>query len=576
MDEKMKRLVQWIQIPDLLPLPVMDRVFEECTAAFKDDGCMVRRVSSWEELEDGGLLFMDDAAGHYTELRSHHDRIALQCPNSIIIAWYWTDPTYRPFSRMIVTGELYLHLGSIPQEKKEYMLRPDFVPLMLRANDAPEKIGTYIRTCKIDYCFMGGGYREDWVPPSPEFTGIYHRVIYNNYLSYEERRSIYLSSQFALAFQSDENIRTGHLSQRIFEGLAYGCIVFCENPLATKVTDGAVIHVTSREDLWQKMREWKSHPERIVEQQKRGYDWIKRYGTNRTSMALLWSRIQSRFHVEWDISSSIVSGNLMGGLGNQLFQLAATYAHAHKHGARFAIQKRDDNGNRAFYWDHLLSAFTPFLTSSLPIDHFESFEEIHATIYFPIRPPSTLSTGLWIKGYFQSEKYFSTYTMKQKLRHLFRAPSDVEHGVYHSYPYLIRNSHRVVVLHSRQTDYWIHPQLHGPLDGTYYRRALDRILPHVSEPIFLLTGDDPSFWSGIKSHIPEVFQHPHILLQHETDVRTFILLQQFNYFIMSNSTFIWWAIWMANPKKVIAPSRWFGPIGPSQWEDVYHPDWERV
>jgi hypothetical protein len=101
-------------------------------------------------------------------------------------------------------------------------------------------------------------------------------------------------------------------------------------------------------------------------------------------------------------------------------------------------------------------------------------------------------------------------------------------------------------------------------------------LPHISEPIFLLTGDDPSFWSEIGSYIPEVFQNPHIILQNETDVRTFILLQQFKYFIMSNSTFIWWVVWMANSKKVIVPKKWFGPKGLSNWEDVYDPEWEQV
>jgi hypothetical protein len=572
----MKRLVQWIQIPELFPLPVMDRVFEECTAAFKDDGCIVKRVTSWEELEDGGLLFLDDAAGRYLELRSQHDRIANQCPNSIMIAWYWMDPSYRPFSRMIVTGELYVYRERTSHEKRSFMLRPDFVPLMLRANESPELIGTHQRTDTMDYCFMGGGYKQDWVPPSPEFTGVYHQVIYNNYLSYDERRSIYLSSRFSLAFQSDENIQTGHLSQRIFEGLAYGCIVFCENPLASQFTDGAVIHVTSREDLWAKMREWKSQPDRMRDQQKKGYEWSKRYGTNRTSMALLWSRIQSRFHVQWNVSQKVIGAHLMGGLGNQMFQLAAGFAYAYENGAQLKIEKREENGHRTFYWDNLLSSFSLFLCPSFTNLNLTLWQDGFATVYRPLPQVNSLDNGVLLNGYFQSGKYFKKYGVRNKLRYLFRAPYDLEHGVYHSYPYLIRNSHRVVVLHCRRTDYLIHRDFHGPLDGEYYRQALDRILPHISEPIFLLTGDDPSFWSEIRNDIPEVFQNPHIILQNETDVRTFILLQQFKYFIMSNSTFIWWVVWMANSNKVIVPKQWFGPKGLSNWEDVYDPEWEQV
>jgi hypothetical protein len=577
MELKMKRLVQWLQIPDMAPLPVMDRVFEECTSAFLDDGCRVKRVTTWEELEDGGLLFFDDAAGHYLEHKVHHERIARMCPNSVMIAWYWTDPMYHPFPRMIVTGEWYMNLDRTAPDTRAYMLRPDFVPLGLRANEPPEKIGTYSREVTMDYCFMGGGYKMDWIPPHPEFTGLYHRVIYTNYLSYEERRHVYLSSRFALAFQSDPNIQTGHMSQRIFEGLAYGCIVFCENSLASKVTDGAVIHVTSKEDLWAKMREWKTYSDdRIQAQQQKGYDWIKKYGTNRTSMERIWNRIQSRFHVDWDRSSSVIGVSIMGGLGNQCFQLAAAYACAEENGAQLQIQKQETNGNRSFYWGSCLSSFIRWMNPSVTSLSLPIWNDGLATVYRAIPLLNSSTHGLFLNGYFQSSKYFKTYGIKEKLRKLFRAPSDLEHSIYHAYPYLIRNAHRVVVLHARRTDYLIHHAFHGPLDGAYYRRALDRIVQHVSEPIFLLTGDDPAFWSEIKDDIPEVFQHPHIVLQQETDVRTFILLQQFNYFIMSNSTFMWWVVWLSHSKKAIVPAKWFGPAGLQQWEDLYEPEWERV
>ena len=42
---------------------------------------------------------------------------------------------------------------------------------------------------------------------------------------------------------------------------------------------------------------------------------------------------------------------------------------------------------------------------------------------------------------------------------------------------------------------------------------------------------------------------------------------------MSNSTFIWWCVWLSNAQQVIAPSKWFGPLGPSEYEDIYEPSW---
>lgn len=597
----MKRLIQWIQISDFAPLPVMDRVFEECTSAFEDDGCVIRRVTRWEEVEDGGLLFMDDAAGRYhlSEFRSSFQRLAALCPNSVVIGWYWEHPGCENesfFPRILRLSEHYVYRRQASPARQAYMLRSDVVPLLLRAKEAPERIGGYSRDIRRDYCFMGGGYKKDWLPPaSLGFTGLYHEVTNHNFLSYEERRDIYLGTRFSLAFQSDENLRTGHLSQRVFEGLAYGCIVFCENPLAEQYTRGAVITVPSREELWAKMKEWKEAPlEKVQAQQERGYEWSRRFGTNRTSMALLWRRIQSRFHVEWDISPfSTVSVSVIGGLGNQLFQLAAGWAHAHQQGASFKIQRREENGNRTFYWDTLLTLFVPHLRFTLP-PVTEKWEGGPATVYRPIPPlsssppslppslpPSPSSSFLHrhLEGYYQSSSYVGGYTSKQRLRHLFRASSDIEHEVYHAYPELMRCARRVIVLHARRTDYLQHAGFHGPLPISYYQNAVERCLAEewVKDPIFLLTGDDPAFWSNLAADLPQVHARPHILLREESDVRTFVLLQQFRHFIMSNSTFIWWVVWMAGPSvHCIVPKQWFGPSGLSEWEDIYEPGWVRL
>jgi hypothetical protein len=183
-----------------------------------------------------------------------------------------------------------------------------FAPLKLRANESPNLVGKYDRSYKRDYCFMGGGYKIDWVPS--DFTGLYHRVIYDNYLSYNERREIYLSSTFSLAFQSDENIRTGHLSQRIFEGLAYGCVTLCENKLAEDVTNGAVVHISSKEDLIAKMNYYKKHPELIATKQQQGYDWIRKYGTNRVSIKSFLDKIKELYNMEF--TESKAKNNILG------------------------------------------------------------------------------------------------------------------------------------------------------------------------------------------------------------------------------------------------------------------------
>jgi glycosyltransferase involved in cell wall biosynthesis len=297
----MKRLIQIIQVPELSPLPVMKQVFSELTPAFYDYDCNVHIIQSLEEIEDGGILFLDDAAGDYKKYRHIYDKINKLCPTGIYVCWYWRDTTFRPFEKMIYTGEYYINLHNASHETQQYMTLPKYVPLKLRANDPPGIIGIYRRNIIRDYCYMGGGYKMDWVKILNEkgFTGLYHRVLWDNYLSYNDRRRIYLSSTFALGFQSDENIKNGHLSQRIFEGLAYGCVVLCENVIAANYTDGAVVHVESEDDMAEKMKYYLAYPDEIVKKQQEGYKWIKEHGTNRHSVLLYLDFIYRQYREEF-------------------------------------------------------------------------------------------------------------------------------------------------------------------------------------------------------------------------------------------------------------------------------------
>jgi hypothetical protein len=273
------------------------------------------------------------------------------------------------------------------------------------------------------------------------------------------------------------------------------------------------------------------------------------------------------------MSVPIVSVNIMGGLGNQMFQIAAAYAYSRIMGGKLQIQHILDNGNRPLYWESLLQRIKPYLVQSLP-SSLELWTEKENNMYEDIGPLPL--QGKYLKGYMQTSKYFYSDTIKQEIKALFLPQESLFEDCKARYAYLLKNKDRVVVMHARRTDYLKAAEFHGPLTGAYYAEAVQKMMERVINPIFLLCSDDQSFWNEICNDIPQVFEHEHVILDDDSDLRTFTLLQQCHHFIMANSTFIWWCVWMADAKNVFVPHKWFGPKGPKIYSDIFEPNWEFI
>jgi len=274
------------------------------------------------------------------------------------------------------------------------------------------------------------------------------------------------------------------------------------------------------------------------------------------------------------MAERIVSVNIKGGMGNQMFQVAAAYVYALREKGNLQIRymdRHEKNDGRDIFWDSIFIRVRDCLVPRLP--PLKVWKEISPITYTEI-PPLT-DEGIYLTEYMQSSKYFGDEESKQAVKKLLRADDEQKKEVNGRYQALIDQKHRVVVLHARRTDYLLHAGVHGPLMGDYYKEAVSRAMKVIENPIFVLASDDNSYWGHIESYIPEVFSHEHYTI-HESDVHTMYLLQQFENFIMSNSTFFWWIVWLADAKHVWVTSQWFGPRGPKEFEDVYEPNWERI
>ena len=105
----------------------------------------------------------------------------------------------------------------------------------------------------------------------------------------------------------------------------------------------------------------------------------------------------------------MISCNLKGGLGNQLFQIFTTISYALINKQPFGFHDIYDLKygitKRHTYWHNFLSTLKRFLSNSLPsmiILKEKSFE------YNEL--PKSIEEHVMLDGYFQSPKYFENYS----------------------------------------------------------------------------------------------------------------------------------------------------------------------
>jgi len=96
--------------------------------------------------------------------------------------------------------------------------------------------------------------------------------------------------------------------------------------------------------------------------------------------------------------------------------------------------------------------------------------------------------------------------------------------------------------------------------ANYYQRALDHILQHVRHPRIFVFADFPE-WAkqNLKASVPLEF------VTHNgpsKDFEDFWLMTKCRHFVIANSTFSWWAAWLADyaEKLVVAPKAALGRL----------------
>jgi hypothetical protein len=246
--------------------------------------------------------------------------------------------------------------------------------------------------------------------------------------------------------------------------------------------------------------------------------------------------------------------NIIGGLGNQLFQYATGKRLADIHGVEHKIDITgfEEYKLHAYSLDKFnISAplATPEEITALRSNDRTYISEVSSFVDSRVL---TAGPDTYLRGHWQSEQYFSDIRSSLLSEYTLRAPlNEADLSVLS----LITSSHSVVI-HIRRMDYATNAH-HGLCDLSYYDEAIAHTAQSVPEPTFFIFSDDPAW---VKENLKTTF--PCVYVDHNDATRNYAdvyLMSQCQHFIIANSTFSWWGAWMSTHehKIIVAPKQWF-------------------
>jgi hypothetical protein len=247
-------------------------------------------------------------------------------------------------------------------------------------------------------------------------------------------------------------------------------------------------------------------------------------------------------------SFAILTTNVQGGLGNQLFIIFAALGTAISQNKIFKITKHDSTYPRGTYWDTLLSKLPTVEKIEERIDH--NFEEKDYSIVEAI-PVYKGNTS--IKGFFQSSFYFSH--ISEKIREIIGLKK-IDQMIVDKKIKKLRekwSGKDLIMIHVRRGDYLKHSDFHLNLPKEYYYKSLKHF--DQDKSVFIIFSDDIEYCKN------ELFKDIHLNFDYISDVdyRELIMMSMMDGGIIANSSFSWWGAWLMDPKcekKIVAPDRW--------------------
>jgi len=262
----------------------------------------------------------------------------------------------------------------------------------------------------------------------------------------------------------------------------------------------------------------------------------------------------------------MITTQLRGGLGNHMFQIAATYALALDNNDDCAFEHAITIGQESTraYINNIYSRIK-FVSSDEIKSKSKYFE---SNFYFQ---QLSYKSNLQLVGYFQSEKYFKYHS--KKIRALFEPTDNIIQYIRDKYSSILNGN--TVAMHIRRGDYLKTTHL-AECSEEYYQNAIK----DFTECDIIVFSDDIE-WCKVNFK-----GNNFIFIEGEEDYIDLYLMSMCKNNIIANSSFSWWGAWLNNNKnkKVVAPKIWFNRGTEQYWclnqnklintEDLYCEGWK--
>ena len=278
----------------------------------------------------------------------------------------------------------------------------------------------------------------------------------------------------------------------------------------------------------------------------------------------------------------MITCNLMGGLGNQLFQIFATISNAINIKSQFLFIDVDKLGGgqtivRPTYWDNFLFKLKPFTKKDFPrmiLVKESGFRYSDLNLY------KYKKENICLYGYFQSYKYFfeNFYTICKMI-----GLEEIKKSVVEKSGFIQDALNDTISLHFRLGDYKKIQQFHPIMTYEYYKKSLDyfKIREKLKKNILYFCEEEDvedvnKTINKLKIDFPTL---NFIRASNDlSDWEQMILMSCCRDNIIANSSFSWWgAHFNMNPYKIVCyPALWFGEAAGHDTRDLCPMEWNKM